>query len=446
VTVVATFLDNIAEEHITWRWQGRIAAGKVTVGEGDPGLGKTTVGLEIAARLSRGGRLPGELINSPELIVGIISDEDGLRDTTIPRLAIANAKMENICQLTGQTKDGHKRSLMIPEDTNEIIKLVRQLKIKHLYVDPLAAHAGPSVNLYIDQDVRAKVMGPLAVVGEETGASIWLTRHPNKQVGAAAMYRGGGSLGIIGAARFGLAFVRDPQDHDRIVMAPVKFNIGPMPSSLAFRLESVEGSDHARVRWDREPCYLTADDILIAPPSQSAKATTAAGQWLLELLVPGPQLVSAVQAAAEEAGHKWGTVERAKRELNVASKRVGFGEGSAVYWLLPGQKAPEPTPTDDDPHTLQNPSPLRTSKPMTPMEANGHTPHTPSYASRETKPMEMYAGSPHTPHRLHASTEGDALKPIGSDERYTCLRKGCEKPAGKYSYCSPDCEAEDKAA
>lgn len=64
MTVVAEFLDSIQEQHISWRWQGRIAAGKITVGEGDPGLGKTTTGLDITARFSRGGWLPGESVNT----------------------------------------------------------------------------------------------------------------------------------------------------------------------------------------------------------------------------------------------------------------------------------------------------------------------------------------------------------------------------------------------
>lgn len=189
-------------------------------------------------------------------------------------------------------------------------------------------------------------MGPLAPVGEETGVSIWLTRHPNKQVGAAAMYRGGGSLGIIGAALFGLALGRDPQDIDRIVMAPIKCNIGPMPPSLAFRLEGMPGSDHAKVKWDREPCYLTADDILLAPPNQSAKANTETELWLLTKLGPGPRLVGELEAEAEAEHHGWRTANRAKKTLQVRSERVGFSKGSLVYWLPPGQELP-PAPSED---------------------------------------------------------------------------------------------------
>jgi hypothetical protein len=434
VTVVATFLDDIAEEQIDWRWQGRLAAGKVTVMEGDPGLGKTTVGIDIDARLSRGGRLPGEHTNCEPMIVGIISDEDGLRDTIIPRLNLADANMENVCQLTGQTQAGHKRSLMFPDDTEEVIRLVRELGIQHLHIDPLAAHAGASVNLYIDQDVRAKIMGPLAAVGEETGVSIILTRHPNKQVGAAALYRGGGSLGIIGAARFGLAFGRDPEDQDRLVIAPVKCNIGPMPPSLAFRLQGQAGSDHAMVKWDREPCYLTADEILLAPPNQSAKLNTATEQWLLVRLVAGPRLVTELEAEAEKADHAWRTVQRAKRALQVSSQRVGFGKESAVYWLLPGQELP-PSPTaetDEDPHTPpHDPSP-ETQESMavyaetaierhrTPIEKNGSGKDDIGYGG-VWQPM-------HTPPYMHAKKAGGKVASYGDDVTYTCIRDGCDNP------------------
>jgi hypothetical protein len=340
--VVAQFLEGIEPERISWRWKGRLAAGKVTVLEGDPGLGKTTLGLDLAARLSRGKALPGGEAGKP-LVVGIVSDEDGLRDTILPRLRLADADMSKVCQLTGRTPLGHKRSLLLPDDADEIISAVRQLGIGHLYIDPLAAHAGPSVRLNTDQDVRAKVMGPLAVIGEETGVSCILTRHLNKQPGDNPLYRGGGSIGIIGAARFGLLAGRHPEDPAVIVLAPTKHNIGPPPPSLAYRLIGDPSGDHASVVWEEGTCSLTARDLLAAPPPEAAKEATAAGRWLIVQLATGAKAVEALQEAAEKAGHGWRSVERAKKELAVERQRVGFGPGSVVFWLLPGQEAPRTT-------------------------------------------------------------------------------------------------------
>jgi hypothetical protein len=43
---------------VRWLWPGRIPIGKVTLLVGDPGLGKSLVALDVAARVSRGAAWP----------------------------------------------------------------------------------------------------------------------------------------------------------------------------------------------------------------------------------------------------------------------------------------------------------------------------------------------------------------------------------------------------
>ena len=94
-----------------------------------------------------------------------------------------------------------------------------------------------------DQDVR-RALAALEKVGERTGAAIVVVRHLNKSVGANPLYRGGGSIGIIGAARCGLLLAPDPDDPERRILAATKGNLGQLPPSLAFRL--VEDRDIRR--------------------------------------------------------------------------------------------------------------------------------------------------------------------------------------------------------
>jgi hypothetical protein len=59
----ATTLDlmrvaDVPKARVQWLWPGRIALGKVTLLAGDPGLGKSMVTLDIAARVSRGANWP----------------------------------------------------------------------------------------------------------------------------------------------------------------------------------------------------------------------------------------------------------------------------------------------------------------------------------------------------------------------------------------------------
>lgn len=341
--VEATYLSGVRPEAIEWYWRGRIAKAKLTCFDGLPGMGKTTVALDLIARFSRGLALPLESTPPPKLVIGILSDEDGLADTTVPRLTIAGADLDQICQLTGRTIHGFKRSLTIPDDLAEIGAIIRSEGLGYLHVDPLAAHASKGVDLYVDQDVRAQIMGPLAGLAEETGISIVLVRHPTKAQTGPAMLRGGGSMGIIGAARFGLMFGHDPHSESTRVIASTKANIGPIPPSLLFKLEGIAGSDHAKVWWDPLPSDLSAEDLLPTKAQPSAKKMSAAEDWLTAFLDHEAVDAATTVTAGAAAGHSEITLRRAKVALQIQSKRKGFGEGGLYYWCLPGQEPPTPT-------------------------------------------------------------------------------------------------------
>ena len=53
-------LDTVPRERVSWLWAGRLALGKLAIIDGDPGLGKSVVTLDIAARVSTGSPMPGD--------------------------------------------------------------------------------------------------------------------------------------------------------------------------------------------------------------------------------------------------------------------------------------------------------------------------------------------------------------------------------------------------
>ncbi len=82
---------------VNWLWEGRIAFGQLNAIVGDPGLGKTTVALDLAARVSRGWDMPvGSLGTSIPQDVLVLSAEDDAAITIVPRLKAAGADLDRI--------------------------------------------------------------------------------------------------------------------------------------------------------------------------------------------------------------------------------------------------------------------------------------------------------------------------------------------------------------
>jgi hypothetical protein len=144
-------------------------------------------------------------------------------------------------------------------------------------------------------------------------------RQLTKHGGRKALYRGGGSIGIIGAIRTALFLARHPRLPDRRILAMTKSNIGPTAPALACRL--AEEAGRPRVKWLGE-CDATADE-LCRPPSPGAVPDRAtADEWLLAALAGGPRPARQLQEEAGAAGYCVRTLERAKRRLGVVARRV----------------------------------------------------------------------------------------------------------------------------
>lgn len=332
-------LADVIPERVTWLWKDRIPMGKVTVVDGDPGQGKSTMTLDLAARVSRGLPMPDGGPGVGPATVLILSAEDDPADTIRPRLEAAGADLERVLAL----REVGDRLPSLPVDIPAIEEEVIARQVALVVVDPLMAYLGGDVNGHRDQDVR-RALAPLSMMAQRTGAAVVLVRHLNKQSGGSAMYRGGGSIGITGAARSVLLVAPDPdagpdeQDPRRIV-AVVKSNLAPMAPSLAYRLvtDASTGVEVGRVAWEEGPTGHLASDLLATPDRDRDNGALSFAQgFLADLLSDGPMKAEDVKAMARDEDISPATLKRAKASVGVVSRREGFGRGSVVWWSLPG--------------------------------------------------------------------------------------------------------------
>jgi hypothetical protein len=260
----------------------------------------------------------------------MLSAEDSITTTIRPRLEKAGAAMERTLVLDHVTTPEGKRPPTIA-DIGVLAEGIGMVGASLIVIDPVMAFLPPSVNAYRDQDVR-RVLTPLSQLAEESGAAIVIVRHPNKMVGQSALHRGGGSIGIIGAARCGLLVAPDPHDPEgpRRILAVVKSNLAPPAPSLAYHIEG-QKNEAGRIVWEGVASF-TANQ-LAAPPTDSEErgVLTEAMDFLRDALTEGATPALAVVKAAREAGIAERTLKRAKRELRCQSMK----DGAAWFWQLP---------------------------------------------------------------------------------------------------------------
>jgi hypothetical protein len=180
----------------------------------------------------------------------------------------------------------------------------------------------------------------LKASAERTGAAIVLVRHLNKSPSANPLYRGLGSVGIIGAARSGLLLAVDPDDPDRRVLALAKGNLTRPPASLAFRLEEAPGATVARVVWDGESPW-TATQLLHMQRQAGddgdgrRSVIDDARAWLRETLAAGPRLARELRHEASERGIGRSALYAARKAEGITIAKERTVQGSWV-WALSG--------------------------------------------------------------------------------------------------------------
>lgn len=337
-TLTLTRLSEVKPERVEWIWPGYLPVGKIVTLDGDPGLGKSTLALNIGATVTVGGIWPDGTHCAHPGDVLLLSGEDGLADTVYHRANAAGADLARITSIEGKSyldpETGERYLLPLTlADVRDIEQAMVQTAARLLIVDVLMAFLPTGTDSHKDQDIR-RVLSALGAAASRRNCTVLLLRHLNKAKGGDPLYRGGGSIGIVGAARAGLLVAPDPDDPARRVLACVKSNLGQMPDSLAYRL--VDSPEHgvARIEWDGVISYDAHRLLANATPDEDRHDVDC---WLAEFLATGSKKANEVYSAADAAGYSKDQAKRAKKRLAVIAVRE-TGDGP-WFWKLPTKGA-----------------------------------------------------------------------------------------------------------
>jgi len=337
-------LEGIESEAVDWLWPGYVPLGKLTVLEGDPGLGKSLITIALAAAATIGDYSPLHGAHSrPPADVFFVTYEDGVRDTIVPRLRAAGADLSRTHVIQGVTDDtGEEDLFTFPDDVPDLQLAAQARRPCLVVVDPLSAALSSRIDSYKDQDVR-RALARIARFAEATEAAVLVVRHLTKGYGRSAILTGGGSVGIAGAARSVLVVGPGEVDKQRCVLAVVKCNLAPRAPSLIYTIET-RGDGQPVVEW-HGLTSVTADDLSAARAGGASEpnavsecdvAKACLGEWLSG----GPVSKHEIAKLARDQGVAERTLQRAAKTLGIEYERQGQGRDHKVLWVLPEHTSP----------------------------------------------------------------------------------------------------------
>ena len=309
-------LSEIELQEVEWLWYPYIPFGKITIIQGDPSEGKTTLGLRLAAACSNGHGFPGMEERVPISVI-YQTAEDGLGDTVKPRLMEAEANENLIFNISEDTD-------VLTLKDERIEAAIKATNAKLMIFDPIQGYVGEDTDINRANEIRS-VMRGLAKVAEQTGCAIVFIGHLNKMKGTNSAYRGLGTIDFRASARSVLLVGRLRKMPNVRVIVHDKSSLAPEGKSMAFNLGNDEG-----FKWLDGYDKITADELLSGGTSETK--TDLAEDLIRDMLSSGEFVPSEkIYAKAKEKDISPRTVNEAKTRIKgIETKKLGRGWSWAI--------------------------------------------------------------------------------------------------------------------
>lgn len=202
------FLDDVEEREVEWLWPNRIPFAELTLLVGDPGVGKSILSLNIAARVSTGKSFPCDPPDKKHKPAGValMCSEDNPSTTVKPRFIAAGGDSQKVI-LLDLVRDSKGDMRPFTLSTGDAARLNAQLAyhpdVRLIILDSLDAylgigddHSGPKMR---------HALSPLVTIARDHNLAVLIVHHLRKGASSLlqekSIYQVKGSIGFVAAAR-----------------------------------------------------------------------------------------------------------------------------------------------------------------------------------------------------------------------------------------------------
>lgn len=312
------YFSSVRQRKVEWLWYPYIPYGKLTIVQGDPGEGKSTFMLNIAALLTKGRPMPdGYPVSGVQQVV-YQTAEDNIADTVKPRLIQAGADCNQIAYIVDE-----EATLTLNDERIE--EILKQTGARLLILDPLQAYVSQSADIFNAGRMRQQ-MKRLADMAAEFKCAVVIIGHMNKGSGEKNLYRGLGSIDIAAIARSVLMISRDRTEPELRYMYPIKSSLAPMGKPVAFRIEPKRG-----IEW---LCENEIDRRRIMEGIAFESKRALCRRVLIEMLINQDVPSKDIIVKMKYMGISERTSNSVKKELGISS----YKRNEIWYWHLDGQE------------------------------------------------------------------------------------------------------------
>lgn len=327
--IKAICMADVTPKKIEWLWKPVFPIGKVSLLASNPKCGKSTVTMDIAARVTTGRPWPLHFSGvATKGSVVLLSAEDDPDDTIRPRLDVAGADPKKVHFLDVNT---------LHSDLESVEEFIRERgDVRLVVIDPVDAYLGGT-----DSHKNAEVRGalkPLADMASRLKVAVLCVMHltkSNARDRTEAIYRIQGSIAFAAAARAVWGVVEDRCNQKRFLMLNIGSNLTRDNIGMAYRVVSApDNPDIGMIEWEPTPIHNDANDAMNSDEQRRDPDQQAIEEVIREALADGEKSYKELEDAVVGEGLSKRRIRDILKSIGAVKRKAKGSKTGGWYWRL----------------------------------------------------------------------------------------------------------------